>query len=164
MCRRSSTTITGASLRYRARDPATAKGPSAPTYAATARTTSARALPSCIHGGRGRLHHRQLHQPDPLPAPRRRHLQERSASSRARSISPSPVRRRHGPNPAPGQHGRRPCLLRHDRHHGPHALRRAVRRLVLRARARGHDGLSSAWATTRWSAPPSPWPSRSPKA
>ena len=43
-------------------------------------------------------------------------------------------RRRHGPHPAPGQHGRRPRLLRHDRHHGPYALRRAVRRLLLRAR------------------------------
>ena len=40
--------------------------------------------------GRGRVHHRQLHQPDPLPAPGRRHLQEMSASSRARSTSPSP--------------------------------------------------------------------------
>ena len=39
------------------------------------------------------------------------------------------------------QHGRRPRLLRHDRHHGPHALRRPVRRLLLRARARGDDGL-----------------------
>ena len=31
---------------------------------------------------------------------------------------------RHWPHSAPGQHGRRPCLLRHDRHHGPYALRR----------------------------------------
>ena len=38
--------------------------------------------------------------------------------------------------PAPGQHGRRPCLLRHDRHHGPYALRRPVRRFFLRACAR----------------------------
>ena len=37
-------------------------------------------------------------------------------------------------------HGRRPRLLRHDRHHGPHALQRPVRRLLLGARARGHDG------------------------
>jgi hypothetical protein len=36
---------------------------------------------------------------------------------------------------------RRPCLLRHDRYHGPHAFRRTVRRLILRARARGNDGL-----------------------
>ena len=35
----------------------------------------------------------------------------------------------------------RPRLLRHDRHHGPHALRCPVRRLILRARARGNDGL-----------------------
>ena len=47
---------------------------------------------------------------------------------------------RYRPHPAPGQHGRRPCLLRHDRHHGPYALRRPVRRLLLRARARRHDG------------------------
>ena len=39
-------------------------------------------------------------------------------------------RRRHGPYPASGQHGRRPCLLRHDRYHGPYALRRAVRGLA----------------------------------
>ena len=31
--------------------------------------------------------------------------------------------------------------LRHDRHHGPHAQRRAVRRFQLRPRARGDDGL-----------------------
>ena len=31
------------------------------------------------HGGRRRFHHRQLHQPHPLPAPRGRHLQEVSA-------------------------------------------------------------------------------------
>ena len=50
-------------------------------------------------------------------------------------------RRRHGPYPAPGQHGRRSRLLRYDRYHGPHAFRRTVRRLILRARARGNDGL-----------------------
>ena len=47
----------------------------------------------------------------------------------------------HGPYPPSRQHGRRPRLLRHDRHHGPHAFRRPVRRLLLRARARGDDGL-----------------------
>ena len=31
-------------------------------------------------------------------------------------------RRRHGPYPASRQHGCRPRQLRHDRHHGPHAL------------------------------------------
>ena len=41
----------------------------------------------------------------------------------------------------PGQHGRRPRQLRHDRHHGPYALRRPVRRLQLRPRPRGDDGL-----------------------
>ena len=34
-----------------------------------------------------------------------------------------------------------PRLLRHDRHHGPYALRRPVRRLLLRARPCGNDGL-----------------------
>ena len=42
---------------------------------------------------------------------------------------------------APGQHGGRPGLLWHDRHHGSYALRRAVRRLVLRPGARRDDGL-----------------------
>ncbi len=37
--------------------------------------------------------------------------------------------------------GRRSRQLRHDRHHGPYAFRRSVRRLLLRARARGNDGL-----------------------
>ena len=46
-----------------------------------------------------------------------------------------------GTGPAPRQHGCRPRLLRHDRHHGPYALRRAVRRLQLRPRACGDDGL-----------------------
>ena len=49
-------------------------------------------------------------------------------------------RRRYGPHPAPGQHGCRSRLLRHDRYHGPHALGRPVRRLLLRARPRGNDG------------------------
>ena len=40
----------------------------------------------------------------------------------------------------PGQHGRRPRLLRPDRLHGPYAWRRPVRRLLLRARPRGDDG------------------------
>ena len=35
----------------------------------------------------------------------------------------------------------RPRQLRHDRHHGPYALRRAVCRLLLRARPCGNDGL-----------------------
>ena len=51
------------------------------------------------------------------------------------------LRWRHRPHAASRQHGRRPRLLRHDRHHGPHAFRRPVRRLLLRARARGDDGL-----------------------
>ena len=41
----------------------------------------------------------------------------------------------------PGQHGRRPRFLRHDRHHGPYALRRPVCRFLLRACPRGNDGL-----------------------
>ncbi len=39
-------------------------------------------------------------------------------------------------NPPSRQHGGRPCFLRHDRHHGPYALRRPVRRLLLRSGAR----------------------------
>lgn len=50
------------------------------------------------------------------------------------------VGRRHGQNPASGQHGSRPRFLRPDRYHGPHARRRAVRRQLLRSRARGNDG------------------------
>ncbi len=56
--------------------------------------------------------------------------------------STNPTRFQHpvAGNAAPGQHGCRPRLLRHDRHHGPHALQRAVRRLQLRTCARRHDG------------------------
>ena len=89
---------------------------------------------------RRRFHHRQLHQPHALPASRRGHLQEMVLSKTARSTSPSL------PAAAPAV----PCIrttwppallqLRHDRHHGPHARRRAVRRFLLRARARGDDG------------------------
>ena len=74
-----------------------------------------------------------------LPAPRRWHLQEGAHRGWQEVL----LRRfwwRHWPYPAPGQHGRRPCLLRHDRHHGPYALRRPVRRFFLRACARRHDG------------------------
>ena len=74
----------------------------------------------------------------PWPAPTRR-----SASSRARSTSPWP-RRRHRPYAPSRQHGRRPRFLRHDRHHGPDALRRPVRRFLLRACPRGNDGLPGA--------------------
>ena len=70
-----------------------------------------------------------------LPAPRRWHLQEGAPRGWQEVL----LRRfwwRHWSYPAPGQHGRRPCLLRHDRHHGPYALRRPVRRFFLRACAR----------------------------
>ena len=70
----------------------------------------------------------------PSPAPTRK-----SALSR-QEVFLRRLRRRHGPYPAPGQHGRRPRLLWHDRYHGPHAFRRTVCRLLLRARARGNDG------------------------
>ena len=40
----------------------------------------------------------------------------------------------------PDNMARRPRQLRHDRYDGPHALRRAVRGLFLRARPRGNDG------------------------
>ena len=40
----------------------------------------------------------------------------------------------------PGQHGGRPLQLRHDRHHGPYAFRRSVRRFFLRPGARRDDG------------------------
>ena len=100
---------------------------------------SARAL---HHVARERRHldHRQLHQPDALPAPRRWHLQEGAPRGWQEVL----LRRfwwRHWPYPAPGQHGCRPCLLRHDRHHGPYALRRPVRRFFLRACARRMMGL-----------------------
>ena len=77
----------------------------------------------CHHVARERrhLHHRQLHQPDALPAPRRWHLQEGAPRGRQEVLLRC-LRWRHWPHPAPGQHGRRPRLLRHDRHHGPHAL------------------------------------------
>ena len=48
---------------------------------------------------------------------------------------------RHRPYPAPGQHGRRSRQLRHDRYHGPDALRRPVCRFQLRPRSCGNDGL-----------------------
>ncbi len=41
--------------------------------------------------GRGRVHHRQFHQPDPLPASGGRHLQEGMRASRARSTSRWPA-------------------------------------------------------------------------
>ena len=43
---------------------------------------------------------------------------------------------------SPGQHGRRPRQLRHDRYHGPDALGRPVCRFQLRPRPCGDDGLS----------------------
>ena len=90
--------------------------------------------------GRGRVHHRQLHQPHPVPAPRGRHLQE-GVHRAGQEVLLRGFRRRHGPYPPSRQHGCRPRLLRHDRHHGPHAFRRPVRRLLLRACARGDDGV-----------------------
>ena len=50
------------------------------------------------------------------------------------------LRRRHGTHPAPRQHGRRPRVLRHDRHDGAHAFGRPVRGLLLGAGPRGDDG------------------------
>ena len=89
--------------------------------------------------GRGRVHHRQLHQPHPLPAPGGRHLQEVGAGERQEVLLRC-FRRRHRPHPASRQHGCRPRFLRPDRLHGPYARRRPVRRLLLRARPRGDDG------------------------
>ena len=43
--------------------------------------------------------------------------------------------RRHGTHASPRQHGGRPVLVRHDRHDGTYALRRAVRGFVLRPRS-----------------------------
>ena len=65
----------------------------------------------------------------------RRHLQE-GVCRAGQEVLLGGFGRRHRPHPAPRQHGRRPCLLRHDRHHGPYALGRPVRRLQLGARAR----------------------------
>ena len=49
-------------------------------------------------------------------------------------------RRRHGPYPASGQHGGRPCFLRHDRYYGADAFRRPVCRFFFRSCPRGDDG------------------------
>ena len=56
----------------------------------------------CHHeeGGRSVLHHRQLHQPRPLPAPGCRHLQEVGHRER-QEVLLRRFRRRHGPYPAP---------------------------------------------------------------
>ena len=83
---------------------------------------------------RGRVHHGQLHEPDALPAPGRGHLQEVVCRER-QEVLLRRLGRRHRPHAPPGQHGRGPVQLRHDGHDGPHALRRAVRRLQLGARA-----------------------------
>ena len=76
---------------------------------------------------------------NPTRFPRRGHLLQGARACRQEVLLRG-FRRRHRPYAAPGQHGCRPRLLRHDRHHGPHALQRAVRRLQLRACARRHDG------------------------
>ena len=92
---------------------------------------------TCHHVAREcrHLHHRQLDQPDSLPAPRGGHLLQG-----ARPGWQEVLLRRfwwwHRPYAASGQHARRPRFLRHDRHHGPHAQLRPVRRLLLRACAR----------------------------
>ena len=91
--------------------------------------------------GRGRVHHRQLYSTRPASSTRSPALTEKSASSRARSTFKIASGGGIGPHAAPGQHGRRPRLLRHDRHHGPYALRCAVRGLQLRSGARRDDGL-----------------------
>ncbi len=78
-------------------------------------------------------------QPHALPAPRRGHLLQGARPGRQEVL----LRRlwwRHRSYPAPRQHGCWPCLLRHDRHHGPHALECPVRWFLLRACARRHDG------------------------
>ena len=67
--------------------------------------------------------------------PGRRHLQEVVRRERQKVLFRC-FRRRHWPYPAPRQHGCRPLLLRHDRHHGPYAFRRPVCRQLLRARPR----------------------------
>ena len=50
-------------------------------------------------------------------------------------------RRRYRTYSPSGQHGRRSCLLRYDRHHGPYAQRRAVCRFILSSSPRGDDGI-----------------------
>ena len=51
------------------------------------------------------------------------------------------IGRRNGPYPPPRQHGRRPRLIRYDRHDGPHAQRRPIRRFFVGTRTRRDDGL-----------------------
>ncbi len=85
------------------------------------------------HGGRGHVHHGQFHQPHPVPASGGRHLQE-GVHRAGQEVLLRGLWRRHRPYASPGQYGRRSRLLRHDRHHGPDALRRPVRRLLFRAR------------------------------
>ena len=55
-------------------------------------------------GRRRCLHHRQLHQPHPLPASGGRHLQERMHRA-GQEILLGGLRRRHRPHPASRQHG-----------------------------------------------------------
>ena len=68
---------------------------------ATALTTCCEGVAIMKSGERRRFHHRQLHQPDPLPAPGCRHLQEVVRRKR-REVFLGCFRRRHGPYPAPG--------------------------------------------------------------
>ena len=72
--------------------------------------------------------------------PRSRHLQE-GARAGWQEVLLGGFGRRHGPHAAPRQHGRRPRFLRYDRHDGPYALGRPVRRFVVGSRTRGDDGL-----------------------
>ena len=78
--------------------------------------------------------------PHPLPASGGRHVQER-ARARRQALLLGCIGRRNRPYPAPGQHGSRSRFLRHDRYHGPYALRRPVRRFFFSSRPRRNDGL-----------------------
>ena len=56
-----------------------------------------------------------------FPASCSRNIQER-ACPRRQALFLSGFRRRYRTYSSPGQHGRRSCLLRYDRHYGPYAL------------------------------------------
>jgi len=75
-----------------------------------------------------------------VPASRRGHLQE-GVRRPGQEVLLGCIRRRYGADVASRQHGRRAGVIRHDGYSGPDALRRAVRRLVFRAGARGDDGI-----------------------
>ena len=64
-----------------------------------------------------------------------------SGGGTGRTLHPDNMAAGEGPLAAPQNRASRSRQLRHDRHHGPYALRCTVRRLQLRPRTRGDDGL-----------------------